>query len=169
MIMISLRKRSWRSKMRNGVKSFSGFMMEICILNTFFWLGRISFYREGRQGKGEAPPSPLCNLNLTLPADISPDHTYTDKDIMEIQVRNFGIRERKIKKRGRVRVFHLYKGISHTQIKLLWRYSFCKSFKTYTKKFFFRNSVFFHHHHHQFKLWNLNKSTLIVLFIETPF
>ena len=73
--------------------------MEICKLNTFFWLGRISFYREGRQGKGEAPPSPLCNLNLTLPADISPDHTYTDKDIMEIQVRNFGIRERKIKKK----------------------------------------------------------------------
>ncbi|XP_023322578.1 uncharacterized protein LOC111696970 isoform X15 [Eurytemora carolleeae] len=48
-------------------------------------LGRISFFREARTGKGEVQPNPICNLNISLPGDISPDHSYTDKDIMAIQ------------------------------------------------------------------------------------
>ena len=48
--------------------------------------GRISFFREARTGKGEVQPNPICNLNISLPGDISPDHSYTDKDIMAIQV-----------------------------------------------------------------------------------
>ena len=48
--------------------------------------GRISFFKEPRQAKGEAQATPLCNLNLSLPADISPDHTFTDKDLLAIQV-----------------------------------------------------------------------------------
>ena len=49
-------------------------------------IARISFYKEGRVGKGEASPAPICNLNLALPRDISPEHTYNDNDIMAIQV-----------------------------------------------------------------------------------
>jgi len=56
-------------------------------------VGRISFYKEGRQSKGEAQPNPICNLNLALPKDISPEHTYTDKDILAIQAKYSFLRE----------------------------------------------------------------------------
>ena len=49
-------------------------------------IARISFLKEGRAAKGEASPSPICNLNLALPKDVSPEHTYNDEDIMAIQV-----------------------------------------------------------------------------------
>ncbi len=54
-------------------------------------LGRISFFKEPRQAKGEAQANPICNLNINLPADISPDHTFTDKDLLAIQVKIFAI------------------------------------------------------------------------------
>ena len=59
---------------------------KLCILNIHQIVGRISFYKEARQAKGEAAPNPICNLNISLPADISPDHTFTDKDLLAIQV-----------------------------------------------------------------------------------
>jgi len=56
-------------------------------------IARISFYKEGRAGKGEASPAPICNLNLALPRDISPEHTYNDNDIMAIQAKYSFLRE----------------------------------------------------------------------------
>jgi len=55
--------------------------------------GRISFFKEPRQAKGEAQATPICNLNINLPADISPDHTFTDKDLLAIQAKYSFLRE----------------------------------------------------------------------------
>ncbi len=46
----------------------------------------MGFFREPKQGKGEVQQAPLCNLNLALPMDISPEPGYTDTDLLAIQV-----------------------------------------------------------------------------------
>merc|ERR1712142_393673 len=57
-------------------------------------LGRISFFREPKQARGEAQQTAICNLNITLPDDISPEPAnVTDQDILAIQAKYSFLRE----------------------------------------------------------------------------
>lgn len=56
-------------------------------------LGRISFYREPRQARGEAQQVAICNLNLGLPEEISPEPNMSDQDILAIQAKYSFLRE----------------------------------------------------------------------------
>merc|ERR1711970_430398 len=57
-------------------------------------LGRISFFREPKQARGEAQQTSICNLNINLPDDISPEPgNVTDQDILAIQAKYSFLRE----------------------------------------------------------------------------
>ena len=57
-------------------------------------LGRISFFREPKQARSEVQPTPICNLNIALPEDISPEPAnVTDQDILAIQAKYSFLRE----------------------------------------------------------------------------
>ena len=57
-------------------------------------LGRISFFREQRQARGEVQQSPICNLNIGLPEEINPEpNNVSDQDILAIQAKYSFLRE----------------------------------------------------------------------------
>merc|ERR1712088_1109609 len=50
--------------------------------------GRISFFIEPKRERGEAQQQAICNLNINLPEDISPEATHhTDQDLLAIQAK----------------------------------------------------------------------------------
>ena len=57
-------------------------------------LGRISFFIEPKRERGEAQQPALCNLNVSLPEDISPEAAHhTDQDLLAIQAKYSFLRE----------------------------------------------------------------------------
>ena len=57
-------------------------------------MGRISFFREPRQARGEVQQTPICNLNLSLPEEINPEpNNVSDQDILAIQAKYSFLRE----------------------------------------------------------------------------
>ena len=57
-------------------------------------LGRISFFIEPKRERGEAQQQAICNLNINLPEDISPEAAHhTDQDLLAIQAKYSFLRE----------------------------------------------------------------------------
>lgn len=57
-------------------------------------LGRISFFMEPKRDRGEAQQTAICNLNINLPDDISPEAGHhTDQDLLAIQAKYSFLRE----------------------------------------------------------------------------
>lgn len=57
-------------------------------------LGRLSFFPEPKRDRGEAQQPPICNLNICLPEDISPEAAHhTDADLLAIQAKYSFLRE----------------------------------------------------------------------------
>merc|ERR1719317_327554 len=57
-------------------------------------IGRISFFIEPKRERGEAQQQAICNLNINLPDDISPEPgNVTDQDILAIQAKYSFLRE----------------------------------------------------------------------------
>ena len=57
-------------------------------------LGRISFFREPKRDRSEAQQTAICNLNINLPEDISPEAAHhTDADLLAIQAKYSFLRE----------------------------------------------------------------------------
>lgn len=57
-------------------------------------LGRISFFGDPKQARGEAQQPAMCNLNINLPEDISPEAAHhTDADLLAIQAKYSFLRE----------------------------------------------------------------------------
>eukprot|EP00090_Calanus_glacialis_P004148 TRINITY_DN1306_c0_g1_i3.p1 TRINITY_DN1306_c0_g1~~TRINITY_DN1306_c0_g1_i3.p1 ORF type:complete len:1955 (-),score=483.94 TRINITY_DN1306_c0_g1_i3:622-6486(-) len=57
-------------------------------------MGRISFFCEPKQARSEAQQPSICNLNISLPDDISPEPgNVTDQDILAIQAKYSFLRE----------------------------------------------------------------------------
>ena len=57
-------------------------------------VGRVSFFREARQARGEVQQSPICNLNIGLPAEINPEpSSVSDADLAAIQAKYSFLRE----------------------------------------------------------------------------
>merc|ERR1712130_447945 len=57
-------------------------------------LGRISFFIEPKRARSEAQQTSICNLNINLPDDISPEPAnVTDQDILAIQAKYSFLRE----------------------------------------------------------------------------
>ncbi|XP_065567782.1 ankyrin-2-like isoform X3 [Artemia franciscana] len=55
-------------------------------------VGRIAFMKDARVGKGEPPQTPVCNLKVTLPENISPETTLSEPDLSLLQ-KKYGIRQ----------------------------------------------------------------------------
>merc|ERR1719192_2857694 len=57
-------------------------------------VGRVSFSREPRQARGEVQQAAVCNLNIGLPEEISPEPScVTDQDLVAIQAKYSFLRE----------------------------------------------------------------------------
>merc|ERR1719219_2933897 len=57
-------------------------------------LGRISFFIEPKRERGEAQQQAICNLNINLPEEISPEAAHhTDQDLLAIQAKYSFLRE----------------------------------------------------------------------------
>jgi len=57
-------------------------------------IGRISFFREPRQARGEVQQNPICNLNISLPEEINPEPSnVSDQDLVAIQAKYSFLRE----------------------------------------------------------------------------
>ena len=57
-------------------------------------IGRISFFREPRQARGEVQQNPICNLNISLPEEINPEPSnVSDQDLLAIQAKYSFLRE----------------------------------------------------------------------------
>jgi len=57
-------------------------------------IGRISFFREARQGRGEVQQNPICNLNISLPEEINPEPgNVSDQELLAIQSKYSFLRE----------------------------------------------------------------------------
>ena len=57
-------------------------------------IGRISFFIEPKRERGEAQQQAICNLNINLPEEISPEAAHhTDQDLLAIQAKYSFLRE----------------------------------------------------------------------------
>ena len=48
-------------------------------------IGRVAFMREPRAGRGEPPQTPICNLNIVLPASVTPEFAPSEPDLHALQ------------------------------------------------------------------------------------
>lgn len=48
-------------------------------------VGRIAFMQEAKAARQDSPQTPICNLSVTLPDNITPDMGLSDLDVESIQ------------------------------------------------------------------------------------
>lgn len=48
-------------------------------------IGRVAFMREPRAARGDPPQTPICNLNIVLPAGVTPETARSEPDLLGLQ------------------------------------------------------------------------------------
>lgn len=56
-------------------------------------LGRVAFMREPKSARQDAPQTPICNLNVALPDNITPEMGPADVDTEAIESKYSFLRE----------------------------------------------------------------------------